>query len=665
MKGLIQLTLRELVARRQVFLLAAIIAPLPFLLPFLPALKSYDPTSLRATSALALAAGFTVALSLILGATVIGRDLSEKRFGFYFSRPLSGLTVWAGKMTGVLILIASVVLIVLLPTFLGTLLPGADAARGHGVFLEVFKAPAMALSLFCVALLIGLAYTLSILARAQSAWIILPLAVGIAAASVAWHSAIPLGLIGSPMFISILLLLGGLLVSLYAAGLFQVLLGRADLKRGARVLALALSGGLLISASVHAGYSAWIRSAEPQDLYFIDEAMAGGEGSWVYLSGQVKRGGTSYSQSFLFNTDSKHWLRTDVPWRGANTVAFTPDGRRVVWLQYVARSWGRDLAAQIWTVDLGEAENQPEQVLELDQWVRNLALSADGERLALVIENDLQVFDLDSGQMLATTRTCRDLRYHRVMFQSPNLVRFYRMALPGEMAGLYPDLPEGQDDRGGVVIAEFDVARGDFHRTGFIPNAANGLYRASWSRDTKRMTIQKRDEDNGSIYLHDGRTGESISRLDQGNWSFSDSAHLLFDGRIAILRRVEDSTELVLYSPEGTVLRTIRIAEGWGTIHGEVAPGLLALRVTRTLSKKPKVQLQTECYLANLDDGDCRLLGREVRPVIGSGRGVAGIFGAWPSPGSPGSSLYIEDHSSLVRLDPVTGERSVILELDP
>ena len=197
MKGLTQLILREVGTRRRVFLLAALIALLPFLLPYLPGMKPYDPATLRPTSALALAAGFSVALSLILGGTVIGRDLSERRFGFYFSRPLSGLTVWAGKMTGTLILIIAVALIVLIPAFLVTLLPGADAVRGRTVFMEVFKMPSVGLFLFSVFLLLGLAHAVSILARAQSAWIMLPFAVGIAAASAAWHSAIPLGTLGS------------------------------------------------------------------------------------------------------------------------------------------------------------------------------------------------------------------------------------------------------------------------------------------------------------------------------------------------------------------------------------------------------------------------------------------------------------------------------------
>ncbi len=664
MKGLTQLILREVGTRRRVFLLAALIALLPFLLPYLPGMKPYDPATLRPTSALALAAGFSVALSLILGGTVIGRDLSERRFGFYFSRPLSGLTVWAGKMTGTLILIIAVALIVLIPAFLVTLLPGADAVRGRTVFMEVFKMPSVGLFLFSVFLLLGLAHAVSILARAQSAWIMAPIAAGVAAASVVWHSAIPLITLGGAYVISSLLLMGGLLVSLFLAGLLQVLLGRADLKRGARVLALVLTGGLLISSSIHAGYSSWIMATEPQDLAYINGAMAGGEGSWVYLTGPVERGGTKYHQSFLFETTSGRWLRTGKPWHGSSSVDFTPDGRRAIWILHESDPLGGNLTNQIWTVDLEEPDSQPEQVLELDEWIRTVALSATGNRLALVTGNDLQVYDLDSGRLLAAARTCQELRYHRIIFSNPDLVRFYRTATRGEVAKLDPGLPEEQTAHGALVIAELDVAQGEFHHLGIIPSGAYGLYGVSWSRDAERMTIQVRDGDTSSIYLHNGRTGERIMQLGQRDRSRSDSAHLLFDGRIVTLQELEDSTNLILYSSEGTEIRTIRIADGLREIEGEVAPGLLALRIISFL-RESGIRVQSECYLVDLDTGLCRQLGRDILPVMGSLRGVAGISGAWPSPGSPGSGLYIEDHSSLVRLDLATGERSVVLELHP
>lgn len=661
MNGLAQLILREVGTRRQVFLLAAMMALLPFLFPLLPGMTSYDPPILRAAVALSLAAGFTLALALILGSTMIGRDLSEGRFGFYLSRPLSGVTVWAGKMTGVLILIAAVALIVLAPTFLGTLLPGADAVRGRSVFLEVFQTPSMPFILGGVLLLLVLAHALSVLARAQSPWIVVPIVAGIAAAAVALHLGTPLATLGDAFYISFLMLMGNLLLSLLLAGLLQVVLGRADLKRGARVLALVFSCGLLVSTSIHAGYAAWVKATEPGDLQFIHRAMAGGEGSWVYLSGQVERGGTRYSQSFLIDTDSGRWLRTGQQFNGLSNVAFTPDGGRAIWVRLEAESLSGGPVSRIWTVDLDQPDSRPELVLSLDSLVRTVALSPGGERLALVMENDLQVYELDSGRPLAAARTCRELRGYQIIFLGPDLVRFYRTAPAEEVAGLLPGMPEGQVSRRGIVIAELDVAQGTFHRSGVIPRGADGLHGAAWSRDAERMTLLLRYEESGSFFLHDGRTGELIMPLGPKYKYHMGPAWLLFDGRIVTLREAEDQTELVVLSSEGIELQAIRIDEGWSVLDGEVAPGVLALRIYQ---KSGFSEQGDNCYLVDLDAGHCRHLGQRLRPVMGV-RGIAGTFGAWPSPGSPGSQLFIENHSCLVRLDPWTGERQVLLQLEP
>lgn len=660
MNSLAQLIFREVCSRQLVLLLAAVIALLPFLLPLLPWMKVYDRPTLQVTSALSLSAGFTVALALILGATMIGRDLSEKRLGFYFSRPLSVTALWSGKITGALLVILTVALIVLTPAFLGTLLPGSGAAQGHSLFLELFQSPWTAVLLGGVVLLLGLAHAVSVLARAQSPWIFLPLVIGLGAAVTVWRVAIPQVLLGTTVLISSALLLGGLLLSLFIAGLLQLQLGRADLKRGATVLALVLSAGLLFSTLLHTGYSAWVRDTKPSDLSIIEEGAPGGDGSWVYLAGVVQRGGTSYGQSFLYDTAGGRWLHTGDSLSSASSVAFTPDGTRAVWVRHKAESLGGDLLRQLWTIDLEKEDSKPELVLEVDDWVRSLALSADGDRLALVTGSDLQVYELASGRLLAAARTCKELRYHQLIFLGPDLVRFYRSASRNEVTGMDLGWPEEQVAHGAAVIAELDVARGEFQQTGIIPGGANGLYRASWSRDAARMAIHVKSGETSSVSLHNGRTGELILPLCSGDpFSFRESAKILFDGRVVILRKVDGRSELILFSSEGTEIRAIRISKGMVVLDGETAPGLITLRV---LSRENEFsELRWECYFVDLDARHSRLLDREIRPVIGNWHGKSGIFGSFPSPGSPGSQLFIEESRRLVRFDVQTGERTLLL----
>ena len=52
----------------------------------------------------------------MLGSTIVGRDLSDRRLGFYFSRPLRGWTIFLGKLGGVLAVALGSTALVLTPS---------------------------------------------------------------------------------------------------------------------------------------------------------------------------------------------------------------------------------------------------------------------------------------------------------------------------------------------------------------------------------------------------------------------------------------------------------------------------------------------------------------------------------------------------------------------
>ncbi len=54
-------------------------------------------------------------VAFYLGISLFGRELSEKRMGFFFSRPISTNTLWIGKLLGAWLLIAGSLLLVWLP----------------------------------------------------------------------------------------------------------------------------------------------------------------------------------------------------------------------------------------------------------------------------------------------------------------------------------------------------------------------------------------------------------------------------------------------------------------------------------------------------------------------------------------------------------------------
>ncbi len=99
MRSLASVFAREIRERRFTFL-AALAAGL-FAFPLAWAAQKTSGFAFReCLSALAypLAAFLGFGLAAGLGATILGRDLSENRLGFFLSKPVSSLGLWAGKM---------------------------------------------------------------------------------------------------------------------------------------------------------------------------------------------------------------------------------------------------------------------------------------------------------------------------------------------------------------------------------------------------------------------------------------------------------------------------------------------------------------------------------------------------------------------------------------
>ncbi len=115
MKATMAIMAREVMARRELLLLAVAVAIVISLLPFLPNIETYEATDVRTVASSASALALGCVLALVLGATVFGSDLSEGRLGFFFARPVSGLAVWWGRVLAVMALIWIVEIIVLVP----------------------------------------------------------------------------------------------------------------------------------------------------------------------------------------------------------------------------------------------------------------------------------------------------------------------------------------------------------------------------------------------------------------------------------------------------------------------------------------------------------------------------------------------------------------------
>src|SRR5262245_48144682 len=95
--------MREMRERR-FFLPTALVAGLAPLLLWVMASPGSGLRLTAEVAALVLMFAFPTAVGISLGASVLGRDLAERRLGFYFARPLRGSSIWGGKMLAAMLL---------------------------------------------------------------------------------------------------------------------------------------------------------------------------------------------------------------------------------------------------------------------------------------------------------------------------------------------------------------------------------------------------------------------------------------------------------------------------------------------------------------------------------------------------------------------------------
>ena len=261
MKPFLAILGREIAERKLLFVGAAFASLFPIVVPWLPGLSSQKPADLRGGMALGLALITSALLALVLGTTVIGRDLTERRIGFYFARPVPGWALWAGKMLGAALLSVGAGALILLPAFLA----GGAVDPTAGRTGEMSSLALFSFAVLGVLLLLVLSHAVSIMVRSRSPWLAVDLAAfGLVTATVwTWdrllwqEGALEVRAWGR---------LGLAAVSLLAvalAGLVQVMGGRTDLRRGHRLLSLTLWALVGAATLGHATYIQWALRVTP------------------------------------------------------------------------------------------------------------------------------------------------------------------------------------------------------------------------------------------------------------------------------------------------------------------------------------------------------------------------------------------------------------------
>ncbi len=302
---------RELAEKRFVLAAAFAFAMLALLIPLFPGVH-LPFLEVVALSSGWLAIGFSLGLATTLGASTIGRELSDNRLSFYFARPVSAAAIWFGKLLASAVLVTASFIIIGTPA----LLTGIDVFIRSWIPNTYAFVGAVALA---AAILFFAAHVLGTMVRSRSAWIAVDFACLVVTTAAVWAVLwVPLRARTWTVTEVASIILGlSAAIALVAGGVWQLAHGRTDRRLNHFALSRFLWSGATVGLVFAGLYVAWAMSVSPGDLVEINGIQAGH--GWVLIEGNARHRG-DYRPVFLVNTVNRHALRIGVlPWWGRDS----------------------------------------------------------------------------------------------------------------------------------------------------------------------------------------------------------------------------------------------------------------------------------------------------------------------------------------------------------
>jgi hypothetical protein len=645
MSGFAQVFLLELRLRRAVFFAALVAGIIPIPMAWIMS-RNFGFSEVLNAGAFAFALIGGELLALYLGATVLCKDLSEARSGFFFSRPLAGWALWAGKFSAAWTVVLGAMLVCLLPTtFMGGGL--ASLKSPDNPFWTYDVGPRMLSPLWmpllvalAVLLLMAFAHAASVM-RSSSPWIILDVVMVVLLPALAWWAFRRVLTFQTPLLFMVLIvaLAVGLLVGLLAAGAAQTVSGRADLRRGHRVLSLTLWSILAACVLAADGYAFWATAVSPKDLLSVRWVSTAPTGPWVLIVGGLKHRGPYAGASFLVNVQARTY-RSVGGARWGSGVAFSPNGKLAVAFE-TPFSFDNG-PSELVSYDLSGPEiPQPARhaITISSAWESGTAFSPDSSRLALFSDDTLSVYELPSWKLVAAQRLGSLPSFKgspRLMFLDRDHVRILKGVSDG---------PNATSD--GTSILEFNVARKTLQETGHVPAQC---YTLRWDSSHGRMLAVFQQNGTRQLALCEAQTGAVLKVLTEWGPHYP-MASFMGDGRILSAERGNAQSFLRLFSSEGELLRTCPMGASRIAVAGPKVWG--AKVVVETWERETKIYDEGDVRLFDPATGDLRIL-PGLRPTHSiwfrsdeAGQGPAG---------GVTSSVFPDDKGQLVSYDFQSGK---------
>jgi len=645
MNAFLALVAFEIRERRALIAAAAVASLLPLLAPLLPSTGSNPASDIREAVMWVILGSLVPIFALLLGVSFIGRDISEGRMGFWYAQPLSGPTLWFGKLTAVVVLIWAVEIIIMLPTVLMSPDPlhFLVAANVIEPFIPKWFAPLVIWIASAVVIL--LAHAVGILWRARSAWLVLDLIALLLVVGGGWVALRPFILFVAPDvgIAGLNWLAGSVMFGLFAGGAFQVSCGRVDLGRGHRVLSTTLWTVLGVATIAVLGWSSWIRSATLEDVKSIYH-LSLGSGDWIAVDA-VSDGRLDYYPRFLFNAADGRSVSIGpaTNWHGPELV-FSGDGSRAVWHEFSALDhW------PLMYADLNVPDPKPSftgVVLRRD-W-DYYSVSPDGSRVVALENRTVAVYQIDPPVQLMAATIDETLNPFQLQFDDLNTVRILTSSRwSGSGTGtrwhlFFVDVAERRLAEG----VEVDMPWRWRTRT------------AHGKADHNVVRVEIDGEDH--LVIVGQETGEILTDL--GSKLYPSDIRILEDGRIVVIRDWGNDHQLEIYSAEGAILRQVGLPEAEEIYDGGlVSEKHLLIGLWTWDGEIPNRTPKLQTNLIDLDSGESETILSGYAPVLGTWR-------AWSSRGSwaVGSlaSRLLRDGEGFIHLwDSETNELTQIIPM--
>ncbi|HEX9460279.1 MAG TPA: hypothetical protein VGA84_14095 [Thermoanaerobaculia bacterium] len=526
MRHALAIAAREFEEKRFVAYAAVAFAILPFVLSVIPGINGRSPQETIGLSSLIFATGFGVALAVMSGASFVGRDLSDNRMSFYFSRPVASASIWFGKLTAGLLMVVGCFALIIAPAWLAV--GGFWKSFWSLTLAESTKyVLAIALALFLIA------HVISTFARSRSPLIVFDFAAAVVCGLAIRYLTL---LLATGWAIEIMKWLAlafavALAAGIVAGGAWQLDRGRTDKRRNHLALSQFLWGTMAAALLLAAGYVGWVLSVKPSDLSIGFHVTRSTSGPFAVITGRSPGRG-DYRAGFLLNTDDGSSVR--IPSLSEWAVRYTRDGRSAI----VPRMEGG--VANVWIYRSGS-----KKPIDTGLTVEPLGLfvSDDGGRIATISRaNILSVYDVAQKRSLASVML-PEARYIDAFFVSPDVVR---LCLNTEKA---------------MKIMELDVRARGLRQTGSLATATFAVIYP----DAPAAHMLVRPERGADVVtLNDARTGALITTL-AGSTRVK-TARFLRDGRIAIVDGPESATVLHILSAGGAPQRDIALGPARSSI---------------------------------------------------------------------------------------------------